>query len=398
MRLNRLAAAGAAAAIAALAATGPAAAQGEKPPPGPPRAAPQNTDVSTMLISSLNQSLADSACFGGTTVTNDGIVQVRYVDTAPCQGIIRESTAVARGALGLDQAATALMPVTFSLANLQGRADTLTANVKALESQGAQLNGWGVHIADNVLYVGLDQLTPSTQRAVEALVGLAGVEFAQDPGYHQAADRVTDSPPWYGADRIVGPKTCTSGFTLIDNAGGLIRSSTAGHCGYGSWTQGGQSFGSTILIAYREGGYTDSQLITAPRGADGRIWTGGANVSKPVKSWYPEASQDGGQPICTSGGYSGTHCDAKILNTNQCHRFTDDNVTICHLIDAFESSATYGIQPGDSGGPVYSNSTDNTAAVARGMLAGIFGANPGVYSYTPITQVFTGLGAKLALG
>jgi len=379
-------------------------------------AAPAASDLRTVLTGRLDAELRAQTpeCYGGLTETPSGVLEVRAVANASCTRRVNMTTLAVERAVGAPVNSTVELDVQYSLAALQDQSERVTRAASSLRQEGVILTSWGVHVSENRLHVGVMTLTPGAADAVHAVTGQVvtraaapsvnraasdSVQLAQEPGFRPAYDRITDIPPWYGADRIVGPSPgCTSGFTVFERS--TIYSTTAGHCGYGAWKQFGQTFGSTVLVSFSEGGPTDAQIISANGGASGRIWTGGANVSSPVKGYIIESAQVGGNKVCTGGSFSGTQCSAKILNTNQCHYFSDSRKTICGLIDAF--SPSYHVQGGDSGGPVYNRAgvTADTGpdVYARGLLTGINGANPGIFSYTPITRVQSRLGVNLLGG
>jgi hypothetical protein len=383
-----------------------------------PVAAADASSSAESLSASLDSSLRSraAACYAGITEDSAGIV-VHAIGGSACGASIIAADVAAEKHAVLAAAASARMGGTaaplpavryvaaqFSATALEAKRVALTAAAARLQASGVVLSSWGVDVYQNRLVVGLGSDTPATEAAItQALGDSSGVMF-QTAGVWNVVDRITDSPPWYGADRIIAPVApCTSGFSMV--SGSQTYNSTAGHCGYGSFTQGGRAFGSTQTWSDINNGDTDAQSILPPSGqaAAGRIWSnlsGSSGGTFPVKGYIPAASQSGGNTVCTSGSYSGDHCDATIYATGQCIHFTDINKTTCGLIVA--QSSSYTIQGGDSGGPVFNRggTTANSGpnAYARGLITGVYSANTSLFAYTPIDYATRALGVSVLAG
>lgn len=394
------------------------------PPPGSPElgvpvpgavAAPAAKTAREALSSRLDAVLRgqSAGCYAGVRQADDGALVVSAVGGQNCVGAAvvasaQQAVAAEAPVWSLVAGAAPVVRVTnaqYSLAFLEVRRDSLTAKASQLRANGVTATNWGVDTQQNRLQVGLAQDTPAAEQAVrQATGGGSEISFTQSAGW-RATDRIVDHYSWTGGDRIVlqGGGACTSGFSLIDSQSRTFNS-TAGHCGYGVYTQGGNGYGKTINASWYEGGPTDAQVIsTYPVAARGRIWSnlpGSTNGSFPVKGWILTSGQQGGNTVCTSATFSGDHCDAKINNNNQCIYFQNVNKTTCKLITAF--SPSYRLIPGDSGGPVFNRGgitpDSGPNAYARGMFVGAYGGNPSVFAYTGIGEVQQQLGVAVLGG
>ncbi|MCK9895428.1 S1 family peptidase [Frankia sp. AgB32] len=384
-------------------------------PPHPAlRAAPEILDSSGGLSTSLDQGLRRVApnCYGGIEQTGDGELTVHVVDDPGCTPAA--TSAIAR-LTGSSSTAVKTVSATYSLRSLEAKRDTITKNRAALRSNGVSLRDWGVSISDNRLHVGLATVTPAATSRMGALVagdsapaarsnglvagnsGDPSIEVTQDASWVQT-DRIVDSAPWYGGDRIVGPVgACTSGFSVFDNQHRTFNT-TAGHCGYGTYLQGGHPYGRTINANYYDDGPTDAQIIsTYPASAAGRIWTT-QNGSNPVKGWIN--NQIGGNKVCANGSFSGEHCGGRINATDQCLYFDDAARTICHLDTVY--SPGFQTVGGDSGGPVYNHAgvtADSGPDIyARGLVTGAYNGNKSLWVFTPMNIWTAQLGVTVLGG
>jgi len=385
-------------------ATGASAAPQDKPsssePPTSLQAAPAISDslggVATSLDAQFNSSAAQ--CYGGLEQTGDGELTVHLLGGTGCASskALATKASASTGAVSVKTVAA-----TYSLAALEAKRDVITRNIKSLQADGAALSNWGVDVKANRLHIGVLKLTPGVRARISSLLGgLDAVDITQDGGWNQTADRIVDSAPWFGGDRIVGPVgACTSGFSVFDPANGdRTFNTTAGHCGYGTFKQGGNGYGITYVGSYTEGGPTDAQIVTTyPASAAGRVYTS-SNGSNPVKGWI--VTQVGGNKVCSDGSFTGENCSGKIDATNQCLYFQDSRKTICKMIVVF--SPGFQPKPGDSGGPVYNHAgiTQNTGPdiYARGLISGSYGANQSLWAYTPVSAWNSLLGVQILAG
>jgi len=199
-------------------------------------------------------------------------------------------------------------------------------------------------------------------------------------------DRLTDSQPWFGGDRILlhytillGTEvieTCSSGLPIYgpgDYGAGTRYGTTAGHCGTVTSTicQGtkcGAAYGTpTRFVDYQysdgdEASYANNAYpaayIEAPgRPADFRLFVGSRDAIV-------------GDGICADGSLTGQSCGGR-LEDGATHCITFSNLrTNCGLqvIDSNHSLS----QGGDSGGPVYTYDTVGgvTGLLGLGIIVG----------------------------
>jgi hypothetical protein len=79
-----------------------------------------------------------------------------------------------------------------------------------------------------------------------------------------------------------------------------------------------------------------------------------------------------GDNICTSGAFSGANCGTKVAATGQTINVTGFG-TVRNTIRAEKTDRTAAIGNGDSGGPAFSLTADQTSDYARATLTAISG-------------------------
>ena len=206
--------------------------------------------------------------------------------------------------------------------------------------------------------------------------------------------RLSDTSPYWGGARLNNPSQCTSAFGV--RVGGVSYLLTAGHCGKmgspfwnGDWTR---FIGSTS----HERDDHDLLMIRPNAGtsAGSRIYDGGVGageIDKAVAGWQHVTP---GEWLCTSGSFSGAICGHRASNnfTVAYCDFDAYRVWGCFndLVDAFNGPRA--LQPGDSGGPVFSLAPDNkvwakgviSAGRAGGFAFQDFATANGDFGITPI--------------
>jgi hypothetical protein len=151
--------------------------------------------------------------------------------------------------------------------------------------------------------------------------------------------RTGDAAPWYGGDEldhylVDGDEwVCTSGFEF-----GSGSMSTAGHCGPDptSFYNNGAFVGQTLTVQFGNG-RIDMQRING---------SGGVAI---------------GAYYCTDGYVTGQNCTAEVYAIDECVELYDDYlgeyVDECDQDMAESCNLTTITLPGDSGGPVYTNTS-----------------------------------------
>lgn len=175
--------------------------------------------------------------------------------------------------------------------------------------------------------------------------------------------RNDDWAPYWGGARWGANWTgqgCSTGFAIW--VGGYTKMLSAGHCGANGQTAydgGGQVMGS---ISGDNNSY-DTLYINAS--SAGRIYDGGVGsgeFSKPVA--YASRSYVGDW-LCTSGSYSGAVCNIRVTATNLTINI---GYYVYGIVRAEQVNHTNAAGNGDSGGPVFSLSSDPNRVVAKGTI------------------------------
>lgn len=167
-------------------------------------------------------------------------------------------------------------------------------------------------------------------------------------------DRQNDiSPYWGGAHwhNLTTGGQCSTGFSVRWRE--VPRMLTAGHCGAnGNWARIGNATQPATTIT-ADVNVRDTQMLNPPQGRtyQGRIYTGPwfSNTSLRV---IGAASDYVGNWICTSGSFSGEHCNARVyaVNTSVLGIFP---LTYAAKVPGVPAAGNCIAAPGDSGGPVF---------------------------------------------
>ena len=162
---------------------------------------------------------------------------------------------------------------------------------------------------------------------------------------------------------------CTTAFTVRSNSGsGDLGPLTAQHCADGAYnTSGSPNFwhisngARAFQLEYRRGvfnGAGDAAFYRSPVMEDA-VFDSGSGQFRPVYTWVNSSN---GAVICRYGRVTGRGCST-VIDTNWCGTDGATGVVICtYLTDT--KTGTYG----DSGGPVFANTTAH--GVWRGWRTG----------------------------
>jgi hypothetical protein len=185
------------------------------------------------------------------------------------------------------------------------------------------------------------------------------------------AGRYDDTAPFYGGGRILNAYNgagCTAGFAVTNGYSNFLI--TAGHCGHpgGAWYNGNWAL--NIGTANTENVYDDLLLI--PTNSSGRIFDGASGNAYSTR-WisgfdrvYPN------EWMCVSGATTGNVCSIQA-DTTQVYSYCGTDAYgnwECYgdMFRGWSRSGAVAVQPGDSGGPVYSVSGSN--GIAKGIISG----------------------------
>ncbi len=179
------------------------------------------------------------------------------------------------------------------------------------------------------------------------------------PGWFRQAGWDNDTAPYSGGAFLNGEKACTSGFALDFNSGGRAMI-TAGHCNVdGTVTNMGTARREPAAYPY-----WDFELITG-RTYRGFIYDQSSTTRPVINASNPSV----GITYCTTGRYTGFRCGWTVRKLDQTICYID--IPICpHNLAEFYNSAGDHVGPGDSGGPLWYNSSSPFGAGIRGVTSG----------------------------
>ncbi|HEX8001282.1 MAG TPA: hypothetical protein VF519_01150 [Mycobacteriales bacterium] len=308
-------------------------------------------------------------------------------------------------------------PLRARLAGLSGLATTRAARsyatLERIETAAIDLTLGDVAGAEAIVATYTDARTNrvvvQTDAAPPALLAALAARFDRDavvvraiPGTHRPDPqaRNTDVSPFKGGANInVPPGGCTSGIPWRRNAG--QRMLTAGHCAPagGSVSTPSTSMG-TVTNASGETWNSGTGTVpltgqTANRGdlaridiASGKsagtaVYTGGVN-STTWKNMIMMATRRSavGDQYCTGGAYSGEICSWSVSATGTNVSYSSGEVA--RNVVTGTRTPTPCTTNGDSGGPIYSNDSNNV--VAKGVHSG---GSAGTTCFGVFTDVWT---------
>lgn len=179
------------------------------------------------------------------------------------------------------------------------------------------------------------------------------------PGWFQETSWDNDTAPYSGGAFLDGQKLCTSGFSIDFNSGGRAMV-TAGHCN-------DNGLSTNMGTAVREAAaypYWDFELISG-RTYRGFIYDTGSTTRPVINAWNPSV----GSSYCTTGRTSGFRCGWTLRKLDQTICYYDINICVHNLAEFYNSNGDV-VQPGDSGGPLWYNSSSPFGAGIRGVISG----------------------------
>ena len=337
--------------------------------------------------------------FGGTWIGDDDRVKVGVAgpaaSTAPADV---DRLAAANGLAG----AVDVVPVRRGLQELE----SVQQQLVALFRQDNLTSAWPLLVAvaesDNVVELRLPPAKAGLSSRQQAVLAAARARFGpvlREVRY-PAAPTVTAcglvfcDPPLRGGVRIDAPTggSCTGGFLARSRSDQALYLVTAGHCGYvapsGNWTQKFPDGSVHVIGAMHNwvfGTRGDAAItrVNNPAGWSARAWVyvgpSAANGGVAGTAVDPEyrIAADGsglraGTRICKTGATAGTQC-GKVVDTGVTVYYKDPlgSTRIFEVGGLGEASFT--VQLGDSGGPVFANHT------AYGVVSGTGGTGVSFY-------------------
>lgn len=273
--------------------------------------------------------------------------------------------------------------VRFALSELEAEKEEISAQLMKLPG----LEGIGIDVAENGLFV-LSSVSPDQlQNAVTAAVGKSSVPLFIERGINEDST-CNDRLNCGGTDnRRAGVSlnrsgfVCTSGFGVLK--GSTRYSTTAGHCWYGtnsgSVTSGSQSFGSLNSSNYLfPNSYCDCRLITASN-VQNRLYFSdySRNTAVTSKRTYSNV----GDSVRLSGRATQSTGTVQVIDY-------DYNSPTCNCIVQGSVLASYASTGGDSGGAVSSTG----GSIAVGMHSG---TSAGYSRYFEVVNIEAQMGAGI---
>ncbi|MQA87339.1 MAG: hypothetical protein GEV03_22600 [Streptosporangiales bacterium] len=219
--------------------------------------------------------------------------------------------------------------------------------------------------ARGVVLVGVERVTPRLTRAAARTFG-DSVQLYQAKRYHRMSRGNDRAPHSAGAVLETDLGRCTSGFGV--RRGGSTYFLGTAHCfrTVGERpTNNGRPYG---RVAKRQMGNEgpDASLVASDFGP--KVYVGGpdGNATRTLRGARTPAY---GGRLCTSGANTGRNCAGERQQSDLCVRF-GDGVTTCHLTRAVSADGSSLVQPGDSGGPVYTGRRYAVGIVVGGNSEG----------------------------
>lgn len=296
-----------------------------------------------------------------------GVVHLYWKGTAPkATGV-----AAAKAPRGIR---VRVHPAAYSAGELQRRADEI------IRTRGLGAGG-DVHrvtpLADGSgLELGVTKTAGTAARTAPAdpLVVRTEAEAAPTP-YN---NRWGGNSPFEGGIQLNG---CSAAFATLQApmAGDghfPAKLVTAAHCfsAVGDEVRTGNSAtGGPIVIGHVEAIYPqlDSAIIAVDSGkyVTGWMWDGGVeDGSEYTKPVVGTSAARTGSLVCTSGAWSGVHCDIKITKTGSTLDWGTHVSRAVSIGDQLQGRLASG--NGDSGGPVFTLTDDFSSVLAAGVIIG----------------------------
>ncbi|MDR1449215.1 MAG: hypothetical protein LBI84_03265 [Propionibacteriaceae bacterium] len=240
------------------------------------------------------------------------------------------------------------------------------------------------------------------------LTGAAATKFSGVPGAatsSQAAIAVVpleikategqEAAPLRAGKKLVTPTgACTSAF-LVQKASGQRFSLTAGHCGDngGSISLGGVGVGQISDDKYPNTGSQTRVPVDAalfgpvPANAQPSIFIN-SSFNRPV---IGSVDPTPGMRVCTRGAVRQVEYCGQVTLINYAAPYAGKTITVEHFIYVTWNNGAPGVQPGDSGSPLYMVNEANEA-----IAVGILGGGSGSFAvYSPVNLAMQVTGTSL---
>jgi hypothetical protein len=271
---------------------------------------------------------------------------------------------------------------------LDAVSDRVVADDDFLEAQGINVQLVGVEISDNVVDVGVLDLTAAKRAFLETRYG-PSVRVRSERIQSAASPRSHYFNPVVGGMKIVGPNECTSAFPAkagyVVGAGGeeFTVVFTAGHCAplNATWYQGGDVLGS--VYRRRFGGQVDAEIIRTNRSGISSVFLT-RRRNQPIDRLQKAGDDDVGNDVCHSGHRGRPRC-GKLTSRAMAIKVDGEDLVAQREFRPYSGSGVRDFcKPGDSGAPTY------FGRVAKGIVSAIATESRRCY-YTHIDHAFRAL-------
>lgn len=321
--------------------------------------------AASSVAQGLTGSIASDASYGGLQITDDGIeLSVVGAPSARITNAVAATATASVAALRGVAAAPAdgrvpikIRTVAHSMAQLESVTSSIGADA-TLPASGIDLSSWGPDVVSNTVVVHLRHYIPQAAEIIKAKFGGA-VTVATSDENAAGSSRLADSAPWYGGDRLDASQSCTSWFEASKAGVGAVVL-LSGHCGGGTFTNGGKVVGTVSQSAFTPS--MDAEIIPVSSNSP-YIWSDPTSTTRHVTG--TSSSDPIGTLLCTDGMTDREVCSVKILAGGQTVNY--DGVAVQGLVAAQQTSHAAAFSAGDSGGPVEATS-GSTSATAFGMI------------------------------
>ncbi|MEO3811998.1 hypothetical protein ABGB17_23625 [Sphaerisporangium sp. B11E5] len=251
--------------------------------------------------------------------------------------------------------AISVLPAQYSARELEREANRLIRDNSGVITSIAPLqDGSGLKASTSVI--------GAARTAIAGTSVPVTLEYGVKP---ELTTRWDDSPPWWGGGAWRNASSgggCSTGFAVT--YGGAQKMLSAGHCG-ANGNVATDPTGQTIGSITQDNNSRDVLLIGTSAG--GRVFNNpiNANGNAIISTEYSNpvigtSSSYAGLYICTSGAYSGTNCNIRVITVNVT---INVGYLIYGTVQAEQQARTNAVGQGDSGGAVEVVNPNNTTQV-----------------------------------
>ncbi|MFD6415167.1 hypothetical protein [Streptomyces sp. NPDC060194] len=198
------------------------------------------------------------------------------------------------------------------------------------------------------------------------------------------ANRWGGDAPWEGGIQINSCSTAFPGYALEGDGTITRKLISAAHCfrpgdQVRTSVPGGAAQVIGTVQAVDDG--LDTALIAVENGdVTNRMWDGGVeDGTEYTKTVAGTSAPRSGALVCSSGAFSGVHCDIKISKTNSTLDWGTHVSRGVSTGDQLQGRLAAG--SGDSGGPVFTLTADGSQVLAAGVVIGGVASRPADCTY-----------------